>query len=277
MFVIFMRFKKIYIEITNRCNLKCDFCILNKRKIRDISMDEYKTVLNKISSYTKEIYLHVLGEPLLHPSINEFISYAKKKGLEVNITTNGYFIDRLKENPKRVNVSLHSYNKKYGISLDDYLNKIFDYIDSNRDNTYFSLRLWANKNKEIVNYINKRYKLNLYNVSDNQKIKIGKNLLIDTFHEFIWPNLNNSYYSENGKCYGLINHIGILSDGTIIPCCLDSEGIINLGNIFADNLGDILNKDIVKGMVNGFKNNKKYMELCRHCSFLEESNDNKIR
>ncbi len=276
MFVVFMRFKKIYIEITNRCNLKCDFCILNKRKIKDITLNDFKTILDKINGYTKEIYLHVLGEPLVHPDINKFISIAKQKNFEVNITTNGYLIDRLKEKPKRINISLHSYNNKYGISLDEYLDKIFNYIDMNRNNTYFSLRLWANKNMDIISYINKRYNIYLDNVSDNMKVKIGKNLLIDTFHEFIWPNLDNNYYNENGKCYGLINHIGILSDGTIIPCCLDSEGIINLGNIYRDNIEDILNKDIVKKMINGFRNNKKCMELCRHCNFLEELYDNKI-
>ncbi len=273
-----MRFKKIYIEITNRCNLKCDFCILNKRKINDITMDQYRIILDKIKGYTKEIYLHVLGEPLLHSNINEFISYANNNGFDVNETTNGYLIDKLKVYPKRLNISLHSYNKKYGISLDDYLDKIFNYIDLYRYNTYFSLRLWANNNKnnDAIDYINKRYNLSLKNISNNQKIKIGKNLLIDTFHEFVWPDLDNNYYSEKGRCYGLINHMGILSDGTIIPCCLDSEGIINLGNIFNDDMGDVLNKDIVHDMINGFKNNKKCMELCRHCSFLEESNDNKI-
>lgn len=273
-----MRFKKIYIEVTNRCNLKCDFCVLNSRKIKDISISEFETILNKITGYTEEIYLHVLGEPLLHPYINELIKMAKEKGIDVNITTNGYLIDKLKVNPKRVNISLHSYNKKYKISLYEYLDKIFNYIDLNKDKTYFSLRLWA-RNKDninIINYINKRYNLNLYDISSNKKIKIGKNLLIDTFHEFIWPRLDNNYYNELGRCYGLINHIGILSDGTIIPCCLDSKGIINLGNIYKDNLDKVLNSDIVKNMINGFKNNKKYMELCRHCSFLEESNDNKI-
>lgn len=239
-------------------------------------MDEFRIMLDKVKDYTKEIYLHVLGEPLLHSNINEFISYANNNGFDVNVTTNGYLIDRLKNSPKRVNISLHSYNKKYGISLDDYLNKIFNYIDNNRDNTYFSLRLWANKNKEVIGYINRRYNLSLNNVSNNQKIKIGKNLLIDTFHEFIWPDLSNNYYSEKGRCYGLINHIGILSDGTVIPCCLDSKGIINLGNIYIDNLDDILNKDTVKEMINGFRNNKKCMELCRHCNFWEEDNGNKI-
>ena len=102
------------------------------------------------------------------------------------------------------------------------------------------------------------------------KIKISNNLIIDTNHEFIWPDLNNSYYNESGKCLGLIDHIGILCDGTIIPCCLDSNGNINLGNIFNDNLDDVLSSKLVNDMINGFKNNKKVCELCKHCYFLNK-------
>ena len=101
------------------------------------------------------------------------------------------------------------------------------------------------------------------------KIKISSNLIIDTFHEFIWPDLNNEYYNELGRCKGLIDHIGILSNGTIIPCCLDSKGIINLGNIYQENIEDILEKNIVKEMIEGFKKGHKCQELCKHCSFLE--------
>ena len=60
-----------------------------------------------------------------------------------------------------------------------------------------------------------------------------------------------------------------MSDGTIVPCCLDSEGIINLGNIYNDDLEEVFNTNIVKEMKDGFKKNYKCQELCRHCSFLE--------
>ncbi len=268
-----MKLKKIYIEITNTCNLDCSFCIKNQRKPMIMSFDNYKYIIDKIKNNTKEIYLHVLGEPLMHKDINSFIDYANNNGLLVNITTNGYLINKIKDNNNihRLNISLHSFNNKYKIDIEDYLNNIFNVIDNIKDNTFVSLRLWVNgKNTNtILKYINSHYHTDISDLKDNTKTKISNNLIIDTFHEFIWPNLNNNYYSEVGKCMGLINHIGILSDGTIIPCCLDSIGIINLGNIYSSNIDDIYNNKRVKEIIKGFKNNYKCEELCKHCSFLE--------
>ena len=268
-----MHLKKIYLEITNGCNLNCDFCIKNARKVTNISIDNYKYIINKIKNYTSELYLHVLGEPLMHKDINYFIDYASENGLLVNITTNGYLINKIKYNHNihRLNISLHSFNIKYKISLDNYLNNIFDVIDNIRDKTFVSLRLWVNgdNNDKIIKYINDRYKTDIDNLIDNKKIKITSNLIIDTFHEFVWPNLNNNYYNEVGTCRGLIDHIGILSNGTIIPCCLDSKAIINLGNIYKDNIEDIFNQDRVKNMIECFKSNYKCEEVCKHCRFLD--------
>lgn len=274
-----MKLKKIYLEITNKCNLSCSFCIHNKKKVTSITLDNYKYIINKIKPYTKELYLHVLGEPLMHPNISEFINYATNAGLMVNITTNGYLINSIKDNHNihRLNISLHSYNEKYHLSIEDYLDNIFNVVDFIRDKTYISLRLWVkDKNTiNIINYLNNRYHTNISEIINNQKIKVTNNLLIDTFHCFIWPDLNNSYYCEKGTCRGLIDHLGILSDGTIVPCCLDTTGIINLGNIYQDNIPDIYEKEIVKEMIKGFRENKKINELCKHCHFLEVKVENK--
>lgn len=266
------RFKKIYLEITNSCNLNCDFCIKNGRTIKYINIDEFKIVLDKIKDYTDYLYFHVLGEPILHPNINELIDIASIN-FKVNITTNGYLIDRIKNNKniRQINISLHSFNSRYGIKLKDYLDNIFNTIDILvKNNTYISLRLWVKSkyNNDIVDYINNRYNSNIdYNLNNN---KVSKNIFIDKFHEFIWPDMDNNYNNANGTCYGLIDHIGILVDGTIIPCCLDSEGVIKLGNIYKDNIEDILKSDRVVNMINGFKNNKKCEELCNHCHFIEK-------
>ena len=267
-----MQYKKIYLEITNNCNLNCDFYIKNKRKSKYISMDEFNTILNKIKPYTKYLYFHVLGEPLMHPNINELIDNAKNKDFNINITTNGYLIHRIKNNKniRQLNISLHSFNEKYKISLEKYLNNIFEVVDiliSNK--TYISFRLWVKNpyHKKIIHYINEHYKDKIPSNVDNYKI--NDYLFINNFHEFIWPDLNNNVYEENGTCYGLKDHIGILVDGTIVPCCLDTEGIINLGNIYNDNLDDIINTTRYQNMLNGFKNNCKYEELCKHCKFLD--------
>ena len=264
-----MRFKKIYIETTNLCNLNCDFCIKNRRKKEIMTIQNFKIILSKIKNYTNYIYLHILGEPLLNPKLNEFILLASNEGFNINITTNGYLIDKIKDNKniRQVNISLHSFDVKYNVELKKYLNNIFDSVEKLiKNDTYVSLRLWV-KNKyseDIINEVNNYYKVN---ITKNTKIK--ENLFFNFEKQFIWPDLNNSYYNESGKCYGLTDHIGILVDGTIIPCCLDTLGIINLGNIFKEEIDEILNKKTVIKMIEGFKNNKKEMELCKHCNFLE--------
>lgn len=264
-----MRFKKIYIETTNLCNLNCDFCIKNRRKKEIMTIQNFKIILSKIKNYTNYIYLHILGEPLLNPKLNEFILLASNEGFNINITTNGYLIDKIKDNKniRQVNISLHSFDVKYNVELKKYLNNIFDSVEELiKNDTYVSLRLWV-KNKyseDIINEVNNYYKVN---ITKNTKIK--ENLFFNFEKQFIWPDLNNSYYNESGKCYGLTDHIGILVDGTIVPCCLDTFGIINLGNIFKEEIDEILNKKTVIKMIEGFKNNKKEMELCKHCNFLE--------
>lgn len=263
-------YKKVYVEITNTCNLSCDFCIQNKRNNKFMSINEFEIILKKLKGLTNYLYLHVLGEPLLHPKINKLIDLAVTYNYKINITTNGYLIDKIIDNKNinMINISLHSYNEKYNIPLSVYLNNIFKVVDNLiNNNTLVNLRLWVNNkyNNEIIKQINEYYHTNI----KLEKCTIRKNLYLDFNKNFIWPDLNNNYYSELGKCYGLITHFGILVDGTIIPCCLDSEGIINLGNIFNDNINEILNSNRCINMVNNFKNNKKVEELCRHCKFLD--------
>ena len=266
-------FKKVYIEITNDCNLSCSFCIKNKRIKKYMSIGEFKIVLDKLKGYTEYIYLHILGEPLLHPNINEFIDYASKN-FYVNITTNGYLINNIvnNKNIRQINISLQSFDSKYIISLNEYMENIFNVVDKLKKNTYISYRFWV-KNKytmEIINLINKQYntKINIKNIKNNTRLI--DNIFISNMDDFSWPNLNNSFYNEKGTCYALRDHIGILVDGTIVPCCLDSKGDICLGNIFTDSLETIVNSDRFKTILDGFKNNKKIEELCRHCNFINK-------
>ena len=264
-------YKKIYIEITNDCNLSCSFCIKNKRIKKYMSFNDFKTVLNNIENYTKYIYLHVLGEPLMHPSINEFINYASKR-YKVNITTNGYLINNIRENKniRQINISLHSFSDKYNISLDDYINNIFNVVEILKKFTYVSFRLWTNNkySNKIVDLINKKYNVNLDINNIKNNTTITNNVFISINEEFIWPDKNNGYYNEVGTCYALRDHIGILVNGTIIPCCLDSKGDIKLGNIFKDSLNNIIKNDRYQNMLNGFKNNKKCELLCKKCKYL---------
>lgn len=262
-------YKKVYVEITNNCNLSCEFCPHNKRKNEFITLDNFKIILDKLDGYTEYLYLHVLGEPLLHLDINELIDVASKR-YKINITTNGYLINRIKynKNIRQINISLHSYNGN--TNLNKYMNNILDSINELSKYTYISLRFWT-KNKysnDMLKYINDYFKINIEKI---EKCKVKENIFLDIDEEFIWPDLNNNIYNEVGTCYALRDHIGILVDGTVVPCCLDSNGVIKLGNIYKDNIDDIINFEKYVNMINGFKDNKKCEELCKHCNF------NKIR
>ncbi len=263
-----MRFKKIYLEITNNCNLNCSFCIHNTRPKKFMSMEEFKTILTKIKPYTKYLYFHILGEPLLHPQINEFIDLASKD-FSINITTNGYFLSKIvnNKNIRQINISLQSYDKH--LPLEEYLNNII--INANKlhhNNTIINYRLWA---------LNDTLKAQMKDILLKHYTFTEKGIYLSEETMFIWPSLSNTYSNPNGTCKGLITHMGILVDGTIIPCCLDSNGLINLGNIFKDNLEDILNSAKVNHIIEGFKHHQKYEKLCQKCNFYDRIDKQKER
>lgn len=260
-------YKKIYLEITNNCNLKCPFCIHNDRLPKFMSMEEFKIILKKIKNHTHYLYFHVLGEPLLHPLINEFINEASSDFF-VNITTNGYLIEKIKNNNniRQLNISLHSFDLKNNLSLEEYLNNIFSVVDS-LSNTYISYRLWTN-NKEtnqIISLLEKKYNIKI----TNKNIKLKDNVYLNFHDEFIWPDLKNDLNIEKGTCYALKDHIGILVDGTIVPCCLDTKGSIKLGNIFQNSLEEVIESKRYKEMYKGFLDNKKIENLCKKCQFIK--------
>ena len=273
------RFKKVYIEITNKCNLNCTFCSRTKKPFRELSIDEFKTIIDKIKDYTDYVYFHVQGEPLLHKNLKEFLDICEKNNIKVNITTNGTLINKYVEifnsskSLRQINISLHSENNK-----DNYLDEVFNSCKKISSNIFISYRIWnlntLKPTKELVDVIDKLAEH--YNLDEEIKnklltdksIKIDINRFVDKDNLFEWPDMNNSV-ETNGKCYGLSTHIGILSDGTVVPCCLDANGVINLGNIFNESLEDILNKKISTDIVEGFKNNKAVHPLCRKCDFRE--------
>lgn len=263
-------FKKIYVEITNNCNLNCSFCTHNKRENKFIKQEEFKSILDSIEGHTKYIYMHVLGEPLLHPNINELIDEASKR-YSVNITTNGYLIEKIKDNKniRQINISLHSY---VGNDLDSYINKIFEVADNLSDTTYISYRLWVRSKytKDIIELINKKYNSNIDFENIPYEIKLTNNVYFNTHEEFTWPSLDRKETFETGTCYALKDHIGILVDGTVVPCCLDGDGIIKLGNIYEESLNDIISSTRYQNMLNGFKNKIKCEELCKKCNFIKK-------
>lgn len=287
------KFKKIYIEITNICNFKCSFCPVTKRKAEFLSVAKFSEILDQISLYTKYIYLHVKGEPFTHPNFLELLKIAKEKNFFVNITTNGGLIDKYCDqlstsfSPRQINFSLHSFDGIIdAIDKNRYLDNILNFVEKSLFNneTYISLRFWNFNSKNyndlkeqgnlyIFDKIEKKFDLN-YKIKDllipGKGLKIKDKLYINSEIEFIWPSLSNDYYEENGYCHALKQQIGILVDGTVIPCCLDGEGVVNLGNIFNTPFKDIIENNRFKNILKGFSNHKAVEELCKRCQFKEK-------
>ena len=270
------RFKKIYIEITNKCNLDCSFCTRTKKKKRDLSVDEFKLIIDKIKDYTDYVYLHVQGEPLLHKDLEEFLKICEDNNLKVNITTNGTLINKYvdifnrSKSLRQINISLHSENNK-----ENYLDEVFTACSKISSNIYISYRIWnlntLKPTKELLNIVNKiseYYDVDKEKLLNDKSIKIDNNRFVDKDNLFEWPDMNNTV-EKDGFCYALKTHIGILSDGTVVPCCLDASGVIELGNIFDESVEDILNKQMTKDIIEGFRNNKAVHPLCRKCNFRE--------
>jgi len=262
------KFKKIYVEITNICNLNCKFCPNDNLEKREMTLEEFEKILNKVNDHTDYLYLHVKGEPLLHSKFKEILLLSKKYNKQINITTNGTLlkkrIDDIIESRtvRQVNISLQS------LINTNYLNDILENAEKlSRNNIQVVYRMWANNKyqEEIEGIIKNRYKIDL----NKNNIKLKNNLYLNKDQEFIWPSLDNDIISLNGTCYGLRTHLGILVDGTVIPCCLDSKGIINLGNIYKENLKEILEKERCIKIKNNFQNNKLIEELCQKCGFRE--------
>ncbi|MDD2181495.1 MAG: radical SAM protein [Bacilli bacterium] len=263
------RFKKIYIEITNICNLSCSFCAPNNRKKEYMNLDDFNYILSQIKEYTDYIYLHVKGEPLMHPNINEIIDLAHQNGLFVNITTNGTLIDMLyNKNIRQINYSMQSTKdiKKIRQTIRKMRNFIKD------TNIYLSLRIWSEQSKKNIS-LKKMLLEEFESINSIDEIKDKKKLDINIFlsieQEFKWPDIDSNIETTEGYCYGLKDHIAILVDGTVVPCCLDNNGDIALGNIYYDNIKDILESKKALKIIEGFQNRKIEESLCKKCNYKD--------
>jgi radical SAM protein with 4Fe4S-binding SPASM domain len=285
------KFKKIYIEITNVCNLSCDFCPKTQRKGEFMSRELFERVLSQVRGHTKFIYFHVMGEPLLHPLLAEFLDLCADYGCRVNLTTNGTLIEEASETLlakpalRQVNFSLHSFegNPSTG-SVDEYLDPILRFVlaADQRSELLVALRLWnlqeeGNRtlNSYVLQKIEKALSLDFpleERLTPCSGLKLGRNIFLNQALTFRWPDIQDPAAGETGFCLGLRDQAGILVDGTVIPCCLDCEGIINLGNIKEYDFEQIITGDRAKTMYDAFSNRRTAEPLCRKCEYRTRFN-----
>ena len=279
-----MKFKKIYIEITNSCNFDCSFCFKTTRSTKFMSPNEFKFVVEKICPFTNYIYLHVLGEPLLHPQLDEILSISETAGLNINISTNGALLERKKEilfkhAVRQINISLHDAEENITPEKwEDYLNSTFDFALKASPNTYVCLRLWNSTNETshafnsfFLSRIVAKFNLSHEELNGNtigNGIKLAEHIFLQRAPRFEWPDEKNKGKHSQKHCYALRDHIAILADGQVVPCCLDADANMLLGNIFTEELSEILKTQRANDIKKGFEQRKVVEPLCATCGFI---------
>jgi len=281
-----LRFLKVYIEITNICGLACSFCPPKIKPNLSMGLEQFSRVLDQVQPYTDEIALHVMGDPIVVSNLNEYLDIVKNKKIKATITTTGYFLDKkdsdmlLHDAIKQVNFSLNSFNKNdLNKSFKEYMKPLIKFAKKKvkiNTNSFINFRLWNidqessedQYNKKVLKYLGEVYNLDLDIPKNKDTLRLDNKVLIHFDNYFEWPSLQNSYFS-NGYCHGLSKQLAILADGTVVPCCLDGEGMINLGNLFTTSLKEIINSQKVQNIINGFKQKQAVEELCQKCSYKD--------
>ena len=270
-----MRFQKIYVEISNLCNLSCAFCPGTKRKPGRVRLEQFAKLLPKLKPYTEYLYFHLMGEPLCHPELKAFLDLAKD--FKVILTTNGTLLSRQQElllsapNLHKVNISLHAFEANdLAVPFETYLADCFRFGQAVQGKKLVVYRLWNQggqdaKNAEIITqmevYFPKPW------TEKRQGVQIGEKVFLEYGEKFDWPDLQAEEDKGDLFCYGLRDQLGILWDGTVVPCCLDHEGDIALGNLFTQDMDEILNNPRAKAIYDGFTARQAVEPLCHRCGY----------
>lgn len=272
--------KRAYIEITNVCNLRCSFCPGTGREKDFMPPERFRLLAEKLRGHVKYLYLHVMGEPLLHPRLGELLAIAADLGFRTCLTTNGTLLGERGDavlaarGVHKVSVSLHSAEGNGMGELTEYLSSVWDFSRrASETGIICALRLWnlggaEARNLEILTFLAERLGAWPLELPQPRRgsWKLGERLYLEQAERFDWPDMEAA---ETGTrfCLGLREQIAVLCDGTAAPCCLDHEGDVPLGNLLEQSLEEILAGPRARALVRGFSEGRPSEELCRRCGF----------
>jgi len=271
------RFQKVYLEISNVCNLSCKFCPGTKRTSKIMSEEEFLLLLPKLRAWTDYLYFHLMGEPLCHPLLKSFLQHAGDYGFRVILTTNGSLLEKQQStlissgSLHKVNISLHAFEANdLDIPFEAYLQQCFAFGKAAEGKKLVVFRLWNHggadkRNADILRMLEVFFPKPW--VQERKGIRIGNRVYLEYGDKFDWPDLSSEDQGKHVFCYGLQDQIGILCDGTVVPCCLDHDGDLALGNLFESDLAEILESDRAKAICQGFQHRLAAEELCRKCGY----------
>lgn len=284
------RFQKINIEISNICNLQCSFCPEVVRSKKVMPLELFQRIIQQVAPLTEQVCFHLMGDPLVHAELADFIQVCEQQDVKIFFVTNGVLLREkqaqllLSPALRQVNFSLHSFHDNYpDRDPTAYLDRIFSYTEQallERPDLYINYRLWnlqevrgaSYSNRDMLRRISERFGLNIdaqVDVRLKKSVHLKNRLYLHFDTEFIWPSVDLPILGTKGTCYGLSSHFGILVDGTVVPCCLDKEGAIPLGNIRDQEVLEILDSPRSQALLQGFRQKKLVENLCQRCQYIE--------
>ncbi len=272
--------ERCFLEITNICNLDCVFCPKNAREKRRLSLTEFHALTDRLRDNVHFLYFHLMGEPTLHPDLPEFIAMARRKGFVPVLTTNGTLLSQadglIAASPYKINISLHSQEGNGISSVQDYMSDVMEFaLKASASGIIVVLRLWNqdgydSQNGSLLQMV-AQYVPGPWTENRNG-FKLADRLFLEYDRMFEWPQEDRAEeFGQDLFCYGLRGQIGVLCDGTVVPCCLDHEGSIRLGNLFEQPLDEILKSERAVRMFEGFSAHKAVEPLCRKCGYAQKT------
>lgn len=269
---------RCYLEITNVCNLNCLFCPKHQRREGFLTMEQFEQLTDRLVGEVRFLYFHLMGEPMLHPLLPDFVRRAREKGFVPVLTTNGTLFGSdlaarlLESGLHKVQISLHS-NEGNGLEhLDDYIREVMHFaLEAADRGIIVVLRLWNqggydSANDRVMQLIEECVPQPWTKRYDGWKLR--DYLYVEYDQMFEWPDEEHEEYGEDEVfCYALRNQVGVLVDGTVVPCCLDHEGVVALGNLFDQTLPEVLANPRAKALFEGFSHHAATESLCRKCGY----------
>jgi radical SAM protein with 4Fe4S-binding SPASM domain len=288
-----MKFYRIYIELTNVCGLRCSFCPTKVLPNTTMDLAFFESVINEAKGFTREIACHVVGDPLTLPNLKAYLDIIDRYKMKAMLTTSGYFMKKhtfgtlFHPAVKQINVSLNAFNKNdTSITFEQYIQPILNLCHEKvkqKKELFINLRMWnldeamseAKFNQALFERLEKAFEVRLdltaLDPKEKKSIRLANKVLLHFDNYFEWPSLHNKNYGH-GTCQGLTSHIGILSNGDVVPCCLDHEAVMKLGNVKVQSLKEILDSKRASAMREGFKVGQCSEEMCLKCSYKDRFN-----
>lgn len=269
---------RCYLEVTNVCNLDCVFCPKNARPKRMMSREEFDLLTDRLQGEVQFLYFHLMGEPMLHPELPDLVRMARSKGFVPVLTTNGTLLADARAEaligarPHKIQVSVHSHEGNGKADAEQYMREVMTFAQrAAASGIIVVLRLWNqggfdSENEHLMelmaHYVPRPW------TQRYDGWKLGERLYLEYDQMFEWPDVGHEEYGEEETfCYALRNQIGVLVDGTVVPCCLDHEGAMPLGNLHRQSLSEVLASPRARALYEGFSRHHASEELCRKCGY----------